>query len=228
MAENQAYALVRIAPAFFSTNLPVLLLCVVSYLIEAVAILLEQTFYHAPPNSMLPQTLMAVFASIVTCKAEPLSIPLYHPFLHMSFPSPPSLAHACTHRLLGQTRRRDDERRWLHQGRGPEAAARHASHMRALLGLLPPGRKGSSWQRQKQKVKPEPLTSTLPWSTRHLSVSGKIMRCLSVRHCSHPVRSRQQTFSNLLLHCKLLRLHDPCFVVAHNYIFEDLSVHWIQ
>ena len=69
MAENQAYALVRIAPAFFSTNLPVLLLCVVSYLIEAVAILLEQTFYHAPPNSMLPQTLMAVFASIVTCKA---------------------------------------------------------------------------------------------------------------------------------------------------------------
>jgi len=68
MAENQAYALLRTAPIFF-TSAPVLLMCVISYLIEAVAIMTEQVYYHAPPNCMLPQTLMAVFSSVVTYAA---------------------------------------------------------------------------------------------------------------------------------------------------------------
>eukprot|EP00942_MAST-04A_sp_MAST-4A-sp1_P010201 g10201.t1 len=69
MTENQAYALVRIAPIFFITNFPVLLLCVISYVIEAVTIMTEQMYYNAPPNAMVPQTLMAVFASVVTYTA---------------------------------------------------------------------------------------------------------------------------------------------------------------
>ena len=69
MAENQAYALLRIAPIFCITSGPVLILCQISYLIEAVTIMSEQVYYHSPPNAMLPQTLMAVFASIVTYAA---------------------------------------------------------------------------------------------------------------------------------------------------------------
>ena len=66
MAENLAYALLRIAPAFFITNVPVLLMAVISYFIEGVTIAWELSTYSAPANSMLPQTLMGVFASIVT------------------------------------------------------------------------------------------------------------------------------------------------------------------
>lgn len=66
IAENAAYALLRIAPAFFITNMEVLLMCVISYFIEGVTIAWEISSYHAPPGSMLPQTLMGVFASIVT------------------------------------------------------------------------------------------------------------------------------------------------------------------
>lgn len=69
MAENQAYALLRVAPIFFITSAPVLLLCVISYLIEAIAIMTEQVYYHAPPNAMLPQTLMGVFSTVVTFAA---------------------------------------------------------------------------------------------------------------------------------------------------------------
>ena len=69
MAENQGYALLRIAPIFCITSMPVLILCQISYLIEAVTIMTEQIYYHSPPNAMLPQTLMAVFASIVTYAA---------------------------------------------------------------------------------------------------------------------------------------------------------------
>ena len=66
IAENAAYALLRIAPAFFIDNVAVLLMCVISYFIEGVTIAWEITKYNAPSNSMLPQTLMGVFASIVT------------------------------------------------------------------------------------------------------------------------------------------------------------------
>jgi len=66
IAENAAYALLRIAPAFFITNLPVLLMAVISYFIEGVTIAWEISSYSAPGSSMLPQTLMAVFASTVT------------------------------------------------------------------------------------------------------------------------------------------------------------------
>jgi len=66
MAENQCYAVLRLAPIFFITNMPVLLLCAISYLIEAFTIMTEQVRYHAPPSAMLPQTLMAVFCSMLT------------------------------------------------------------------------------------------------------------------------------------------------------------------
>ena len=69
MAENQAYALLRVAPIFFITSAPVLVLCAISYLIEAIAIMTEQFYYHAPPNAMLPQTLMGVFCTVVTFAA---------------------------------------------------------------------------------------------------------------------------------------------------------------
>ena len=69
IAENAAYAVLRIAPAFFITNLPVLLLAVVSYFIEGVTIAWEIAKYNAPANSMVPQTLMAFFASVVTFTA---------------------------------------------------------------------------------------------------------------------------------------------------------------
>ena len=74
MAENQIYVVLRIAPILFPTNFCVLLLCVVSYLAEAVAHLSavrgergNEEHNHAPPSAVLvPQTLMAVFASVVT------------------------------------------------------------------------------------------------------------------------------------------------------------------
>jgi len=66
MTENAVYALLRVAPAFFITNVPVMLLCVISYFIEGVTIAWEICKYKCPANAMLPQTLMAVFASIVT------------------------------------------------------------------------------------------------------------------------------------------------------------------
>ena len=69
IAENAAYALLRIAPAFFITNLPVLMMCVLSYFIEGLTIAWEITSHSAPPNAMVPQTLMGVFASAVTYTA---------------------------------------------------------------------------------------------------------------------------------------------------------------
>ena len=66
MTENAAYAIVRVAPVFFTTNQPILLLAVISYLVEAVTIAWEISSYSAPGNAMLPQTLMGVFSSVVT------------------------------------------------------------------------------------------------------------------------------------------------------------------
>ena len=63
---SQAYALLRVAPAIFITNLPVLCMCVISNLIEGLTIMWEITCYNAPAGAMLPQTLMGVFASVVT------------------------------------------------------------------------------------------------------------------------------------------------------------------
>jgi len=69
IAENACYALCRIAPAFFITNMPVLLMAVISYFIEGVTIAWEISTYNAPANAMLPQTLMGVFATTVTYTA---------------------------------------------------------------------------------------------------------------------------------------------------------------
>ena len=69
MTENAAYAIVRVAPIFFPDLLPVLLLCVLSYLVEALTIAWEIAKYDAPANAMLPQTLMSVFATLVTFAA---------------------------------------------------------------------------------------------------------------------------------------------------------------
>ena len=66
IAENAAYALLRIAPAFFIDNMAVLLMCVISYFIEGVTIAWEIMCYKAPSNAMVPQTLMGVFATVVT------------------------------------------------------------------------------------------------------------------------------------------------------------------
>ena len=62
----QTDALLRVAPIAFITNVPVLLMAVISYFIEGVTIAWEITCYNAPSNSMVPQTLMGVFASVVT------------------------------------------------------------------------------------------------------------------------------------------------------------------
>jgi len=69
IAENAAYALLRLAPIIFITNLPVLCMCVASYFIEGLTIMWEISQYEAPPNAMLPVTLMGVFASITTYTA---------------------------------------------------------------------------------------------------------------------------------------------------------------
>lgn len=69
IAENAAYALLRLAPVFFITNLPILLCTVVSYFIEGVTIAWEIASYNAPANSMLPATLMGVFATVTTYTA---------------------------------------------------------------------------------------------------------------------------------------------------------------
>jgi len=69
VAENTAYAVMRIAPIFFSDSLPVLLIVVVSYFVEGLTICREIIKYKSPPDAMPPQTLMAVFASVVTYAA---------------------------------------------------------------------------------------------------------------------------------------------------------------
>lgn len=104
IAENAAYAVLRICPIFFITSstpqvagrslranapaaaahalsphyrrcrrphsaVPVLLMCVISYAIEGMTIAWELASYKAPANAMLPQTLMGVFASVVTYTA---------------------------------------------------------------------------------------------------------------------------------------------------------------
>lgn len=50
IAENAAYALLRIAPAFFITNMPVLLMCVISYFIEGVTIAVRCWRSNAHPR----------------------------------------------------------------------------------------------------------------------------------------------------------------------------------
>jgi hypothetical protein len=69
IAENAAYAVMRIAPIFFITNQAVLCIAVLSYFIEGVTIAWEINAHSAPANSMLPQTLMGVFCTIVTYAA---------------------------------------------------------------------------------------------------------------------------------------------------------------
>jgi len=98
ITENAAYALLRIAPAFFTTNLPVLLMCVISYAIEAITIAWEQISFGAPANSMLPQTLMAVFASVVTYTAttnEDGYIPAVEPAVLLAMQSVCALTWVC-------------------------------------------------------------------------------------------------------------------------------------
>mmetsp|Transcript_1607 Transcript_1607/g.4833 ORF Transcript_1607/g.4833 Transcript_1607/m.4833 type:complete len:174 (-) Transcript_1607:267-788(-) len=69
IAENTAYAVMRIAPIFFSDNLPVLLITVASYFVEGWTIMREIIKYKSPADAMPPATLMGVFASVVTYAA---------------------------------------------------------------------------------------------------------------------------------------------------------------
>jgi len=69
IAENTAYAVMRIAPIFFSDSLPVLLIVVVSYFVEGFTICREILKYKSPADALPPQTLMGVFASVVTYAA---------------------------------------------------------------------------------------------------------------------------------------------------------------
>ena len=66
IAENTAYAVMRIAPIFFVDNLPVLLIVVASYFVEGFTICREILKYKCPADAMPPATLMGVFASVVT------------------------------------------------------------------------------------------------------------------------------------------------------------------
>merc|ERR1711998_150937 len=66
MAENLAYAVMRMAPFFFYSNVPVLLISVCSYACEAITIAWEQLSHEAPASSMQPQTGMAVFSTLIT------------------------------------------------------------------------------------------------------------------------------------------------------------------
>ena len=66
IAENAVYALLRASPAIFITNVPVITLCVISYLLEGMTICWEITCHKAPPSSMLPQIGLAVFATVST------------------------------------------------------------------------------------------------------------------------------------------------------------------
>ena len=69
IAENTAYAVMRIAPIFFCDNLPVLLITVVSYFVEGWTICREIVKYKSPADAIPPATLMGVFATIVTYAA---------------------------------------------------------------------------------------------------------------------------------------------------------------
>eukprot|EP00326_Haptolina_ericina_P017371 CAMPEP_0181200094 /NCGR_PEP_ID=MMETSP1096-20121128/17560_1 /TAXON_ID=156174 ORGANISM="Chrysochromulina ericina, Strain CCMP281" /NCGR_SAMPLE_ID=MMETSP1096 /ASSEMBLY_ACC=CAM_ASM_000453 /LENGTH=175 /DNA_ID=CAMNT_0023290387 /DNA_START=1 /DNA_END=528 /DNA_ORIENTATION=- len=69
IAENTAYAVMRIAPIFFTDNLPVLLITVASYFVEGFTICREIYKYKSPSDAMGPATLMGVFASVVTYAA---------------------------------------------------------------------------------------------------------------------------------------------------------------
>jgi len=69
IAENTAYAVMRIAPIFFTTSLPVLLITGVSYFVEAFTIASELIRYKCPSDAIPPMTLMCVFCSVVTYAA---------------------------------------------------------------------------------------------------------------------------------------------------------------
>lgn len=66
IAENTAYAVMRLAPIFFTKNMPVLLINVVSYFVEGFTVCRELIKYNAPSDAFGPQTLLSIFASIVT------------------------------------------------------------------------------------------------------------------------------------------------------------------
>eukprot|EP00931_Biecheleriopsis_adriatica_P038241 TRINITY_DN21924_c0_g1_i2.p1 TRINITY_DN21924_c0_g1~~TRINITY_DN21924_c0_g1_i2.p1 ORF type:complete len:196 (+),score=32.65 TRINITY_DN21924_c0_g1_i2:46-633(+) len=66
MAENLAYALLRlIGPALFINSMPVLLLCVISYLLEGASISWEINFYNGTKDAMPPATMMCIFSTWV-------------------------------------------------------------------------------------------------------------------------------------------------------------------
>jgi len=66
MAENLAYALVRLGPVFFIRSMPVYLLCTISYLLEGATISWEINSYNAVKDDALPPaTLMCIFSTWV-------------------------------------------------------------------------------------------------------------------------------------------------------------------
>ena len=69
IAENSAYAVMRIAPVFFTKSLPVLLVTVISYFVEVWTICREIIKYKAPSDAMVPLTLLTIFATVTTYTA---------------------------------------------------------------------------------------------------------------------------------------------------------------
>lgn len=65
MAENAAYALLRLGPIFFINNMGVYVLCTISYLLEGLSICWEINCYNGTKDAIPPATLMGVFSTWV-------------------------------------------------------------------------------------------------------------------------------------------------------------------
>mmetsp|Transcript_118988 Transcript_118988/g.206620 ORF Transcript_118988/g.206620 Transcript_118988/m.206620 type:complete len:181 (-) Transcript_118988:169-711(-) len=65
MAENLAYALLRLAPVFFIKDMNVYMLTTISYLLEGGSISWEINFYNGTSDAMPPATLMCIFSTWV-------------------------------------------------------------------------------------------------------------------------------------------------------------------
>jgi hypothetical protein len=65
MAENLAYALLRLSPMLFIKTMPVYLLCTISYLLEGGSICWEINFYNGTKDALPPATLMCIFSTWV-------------------------------------------------------------------------------------------------------------------------------------------------------------------
>jgi len=65
MAENAAYALLRLAPIFFIKDMGIYCICTISYLLEGLSISWEINCYNGTKDALPPATLMCVFSTWV-------------------------------------------------------------------------------------------------------------------------------------------------------------------